>query len=123
MLFREVSMLFWLGTFFAYLDPLALANLYHCRASCASGMLLRASLDQGLQSTQRTLKESRPWLAQETGITVEGRSLEYDCPTTPKPREEGKSAEIIPSPYSNFLKSTVCFGKPKGIGSARPSAR
>ena len=39
--------------------------------------------------------------------TVEARKLEYDCPPTPYPREEGKPAQIAVGPYSNFLGSTV----------------
>ena len=38
---------------------------------------------------------------------VEARKLEYDCHPTPKPREEGKPAEIVLCPYSNFSKSTI----------------
>ena len=39
--------------------------------------------------------------------TVEARKLEDDPPPTPKPREEGRPAHIVPDPYSNFLESTV----------------
>ena len=39
--------------------------------------------------------------------TVQARKLEYDCPPSPKPREEGQPAEFAAGRYSNFLESTV----------------
>ena len=39
--------------------------------------------------------------------TVEARKLEYDHPPTPKPRKEGKPAQNVPDPNSNFLEPTV----------------
>ena len=39
--------------------------------------------------------------------TVEASNLEYDCPPIPRPIGEGKPAEIVPDPYSNFLERTV----------------
>ena len=39
--------------------------------------------------------------------TVEARKGKYDCPPTPKPREEGTPAQIVPGPYSNMLECTV----------------
>ena len=39
--------------------------------------------------------------------TAEVSKLEYDCPPTPKPREEGTPAYIVPGPYSKFLESIV----------------
>ena len=39
--------------------------------------------------------------------TVDARNLEYGCPPTPKAREEGTPAEIVPGPYSNLLESMV----------------
>ena len=38
--------------------------------------------------------------------TVGARKLEYDHPPTPKPREEGKTSQIVLCPYSNLLEST-----------------
>ena len=38
--------------------------------------------------------------------SVAARKLEYDC-QIPKPGQEGKSAQIVPDPNSNFLESTV----------------
>ena len=38
---------------------------------------------------------------------IEAKLLEYDCPPTPKPREERKPTQITPNPYSNFLEPTV----------------
>ena len=37
--------------------------------------------------------------------------MEDDCPPTPNPREEGKPALIVPSPYSKFLESIVIHGQ------------
>ena len=42
-----------------------------------------------------------------TGPTVEGRKLERDHRPTHKPKIEGKPAEIILHPSSNFWESTV----------------
>ena len=39
--------------------------------------------------------------------TAEARKLEYGCPPTPKPREEGTQTSIVPDPDSNFLEPTV----------------
>ena len=39
--------------------------------------------------------------------TVEARKLEYGCPLSPKPTEEGTPAGIVPGPCSNFLESAV----------------
>ena len=39
--------------------------------------------------------------------TVEARKLEYDHRPTPNPREEGKTAQNVPDPYSNSLEPTV----------------
>ena len=41
--------------------------------------------------------------------SVNARKLEYDCPPTPKPVEEGKPTYIVPGPYSNFLESTALY--------------
>ena len=41
--------------------------------------------------------------------TVETRKLENHYPPTPKPREEGKQADITPNPHSSFLESTVSY--------------
>ena len=38
---------------------------------------------------------------------VEARKLEYDCPPTPKPRDEGKPGEVVSGPYSNSLESIL----------------
>ena len=50
-------------------------------------------------------------------ITVEAGKLEYDCPPTPKPREEGTPASIVPVLHSNFLESIpyntrLCYNIP-----------
>ena len=44
--------------------------------------------------------------------TLEARKLEYDCNQTPKPREEGTPAEIVPGPYSNVLESARVLYRP-----------
>ena len=51
--------------------------------------------------------------------TVEARKLEYDCPPTTKPREEGHPAYINRPrpiiPYSNFLESKSLLGPSPGV--------
>ena len=48
-----------------------------------------------------------PFIIHHIPTTVEARKLEYDCPPTPKPIEEGIPAWIVPSQNSTFLKSTL----------------
>ena len=49
--------------------------------------------------------------------TAEARTLEHDCPPTPKPGEEGKPAEVVPESYSKLLETTVllCMSTPRPL--------
>ena len=69
-----------------------------CLGFCCRPLFSRPPLTP-LSRVWRNLGSAKP--TKRTIATVEARKLQYDCPPTPRPREEGKPSLIVPGRHIN----------------------